>query len=347
MEQKKWKNMLLQILTLLILMGVTFYLILRGKDLHSIWQAVVDAKKGWIIFAAVCMVGYIFFAGYPIRIFMSGRRRKVSIGRCFEYAFTEFYFSAITPSSTGGQPVQLMTMIHDGYSGSDSTVVLMAMAILYKMAFLVLCVLMFFLSFGRMGRQIAEVQFLAILGLVLHLVLIFFLLAALYSQKIVRGVARFGLKILGKLHIVKDLSGALRKLDETLDNYHDCAAFFKDNPKLVLKSGVVLAVQRLCQAIVPYCIYRAFGLHYFTLFEVLATQLLINLCCDMMPLPGAVGISETVFLLLFGPIFSEPKVYTAVLLCRGISFYFMVVVSAIAVIAFRLFKIVLPSRKYR
>ena len=51
-----------------------------------------------------------------------------------------------------------------------------------------------------------------------------------------------------------------------------------------------------------------------------------------LPLPGAIGVSETIFLKIFGVAFGEKLLSGAMLLSRGISFYLFVVISLVVVI---------------
>lgn len=73
---------------------------------------------------------------------MKANRRKEgsSLIRCIQYSFIGFFYSGITPSATGGQPVQLYYMSKDGNRGSDSTVVLMTVAVVYKFVLVILVV---------------------------------------------------------------------------------------------------------------------------------------------------------------------------------------------------------------
>ena len=50
------------------------------------------------------------------------------------------------------------------------------------------------------------------------------------------------------------------------------------------------------------------------------------------PLPGSVGVSETVFLGIFGGVFGEKLLSGAMLLSRGITFYWYVIISLIVVV---------------
>ena len=48
----------------------------------------------------------------------------------------------------------------------------------------------------------------------------------------------------------------------------------------------------------------------------------------MLPLPGGMGISESLYLVMFAPIFGE-SLLPAMLLSRGISYYAQMLISAV------------------
>ena len=148
-EKKKneTKKMIGEIAILLILMGLTFSVLLRNQDLGEVVASVFSVRKRWLIPAVLCMVVYIFCGGLCIRVMQHGLGHKMSIARCFKYSFVEFYFSAITPSSTGGQPMQLVYMKKDGYNVSESSVILVAITAMYKLSFVLLCLLLFLSSY--------------------------------------------------------------------------------------------------------------------------------------------------------------------------------------------------------
>ena len=54
---------------------------------------------------------------------------------------------------------------------------------------------------------------------------------------------------------------------------------------------------------------------------------MISVAADMLPLPGGVGVSETLFLEIFEPIFQEHLILPAMVICRGISYYTQLVIS--------------------
>ena len=77
------------------------------------------------------------------------------------------------------------------------------------------------------------------------------------------------------------------------------------------------------------------GLSGVTVWQMMGLQLLMSVSVEMMPLPGAVGISESVSLVLYDAIFGEQFRYPAVILTRGISYYLPLLVSGMVTLGTR------------
>ena len=58
-------------------------------------------------------------------------------------------------------------------------------------------------------------------------------------------------------------------------------------------------------------------------------QAMISVAVDMLPLPGGMGISESLFLSIFEPIFGVELVLPGMIVCRGISYYTQLVISGV------------------
>jgi uncharacterized membrane protein YbhN (UPF0104 family) len=84
---------------------------------------------------------------------------------------------------------------------------------------------------------------------------------------------------------------------------------------------------------VTYVVYRAFGLRGVSVFEIIALQTIIALAVDSLPLPGAMGASESSFLIIFLTIFGGEFVLPGMLLSRGITYYAMFIISAVITLA--------------
>ena len=62
---------------------------------------------------------------------------------------------------------------------------------------------------------------------------------------------------------------------------------------------------------VTWFVYKAFGLHGAHMYDVVMLQAVVSVSVDMLPLPGGMGISENLFLIIF------KGVFTAGLLAAG------------------------------
>ena len=57
-------------------------------------------------------------------------------------------------------------------------------------------------------------------------------------------------------------------------------------------------------------------------------QAVVSVSVDMLPLPGGMGISENLFLIIFKTIFAGSLLLPAMVLSRGIAFYVQLLFSA-------------------
>ena len=69
---------------------------------------------------------------------------------------------------------------------------------------------------------------------------------------------------------------------------------------------------------------------------ILLLQAVISVSVDMLPLPGGMGISETLFLKIFPPVFGSTLLLPAMVLSRGLGYYGELLVSAVFTIVAQL-----------
>ena len=92
----------------------------RGADIFCVAAAVL------------CMLLFIFFEGAALRTILSSFGCRAGLPDCAVYSATDIYFSAITPSASGGQPACALMMMRGGVPGPTATVALIWNILLYK-----------------------------------------------------------------------------------------------------------------------------------------------------------------------------------------------------------------------
>ena len=133
---------------------------MQGSKKMDAWYR-LWADGAWDFFvSAELMICYLLRAlGNPI-----------AAGRCIKYSFIGFFYSGITPSATGGQPMQLYHMKRMGWKISESTVVLMTVAVLYKFVLVVIGLIMLLFGYHPLKNYLGSYMWLFYLGLLLNTV---------------------------------------------------------------------------------------------------------------------------------------------------------------------------------
>ena len=182
-KQRIRKNLINYTIFLLI-MGLTFYTVLHGQDWNQIWEALKGLSLPCLLLILGAALFFVCAEGSMIWYLLRMINPDSSgLGRCISYSFIGFFYSGITPSSTGGQPVQLYYMKKDGNALSDSSVVLMTVALLYKFVLVIIGCAMLVFWYDPLRSYLRKYFGLYILGLVLHVVLVAVLLAVMLAPE--------------------------------------------------------------------------------------------------------------------------------------------------------------------
>ena len=128
----KNKKLIGEILFLLLVFGVTVYMVFRGEDLHQTLAVIAQVRKLWLAPAALCVVFFIWGESIIIYYMMGTLHVRLKKWTCFLFSSIGFFYSCITPSASGGQPAQIYYMRQKDIPVPVSTLVLMVITITYK-----------------------------------------------------------------------------------------------------------------------------------------------------------------------------------------------------------------------
>ena len=123
---------------LLLLAALTISAIFKGNDMAAVFAAMGTLHPAYLCAAAATAIFFVSAEGMVICYLLRSLNYRTKMATCVKYSFVGFFFSGITPSATGGQPMQLYYMQKEGHKVSDSTVVLMTVAVIYKFVLVVM-----------------------------------------------------------------------------------------------------------------------------------------------------------------------------------------------------------------
>jgi len=328
---KNKKKYVLSIILFLVLFFGTYYFVLRNYPFKELLEAIKHCNKFYIALAFLSVAFYLFFASLYMKRILYHFGKKISWYHAIGYICTEIYFSAITPSSLGGQPVQMIEMNKDKIPYRMNSIIVLLNTLLYKIALIFLAILAF-LFYGKLiFSQNIIFSWLVILGFVTTILVIGLFILLIYSKNLIPKIITILLNLLKKLKIIKEEKVLIlnQKLNDSIKDYQNCAEFTKKNPFVLLEAFVILLFQRLSLLGISYIIYLAFGLNKIEVLEVIAFQVCITLASDFVPTPGGVAVSEGLLLQVNKYIYGSLLAGAGMLLLRGISFYIVVIFSAI------------------
>ena len=324
---KSRKKIIFNGVFLAVVFALTIYGVFHGEDLSSMMDAIHRADKRWLI-PGIALVAF-FIWGESIIIWYMMRSSGIQLKKrtCFLFSSVGFFFSCITPSASGGQPMQIYYMKKEKISLPVSTVILMIVTITYKLVLVVIGIGIAIFGRGFLHKYLEGILPVFYLGLALNIFCVTFMTILVFHPLLAKAIMVKGMKLLERLHLVKKKDGRLKKLEDSMDTYRNTAAYLKNNPFVIVKVIGITFIQRMALFAVTWFVYQAFGLHGTGFWEILFLQAVISVSVDMLPLPGGMGISETLFLNIFSPVFGG-LLLPGMVLSRGLGYYGELLISA-------------------
>ena len=286
----------------------------------------------WLGAAFVAMLAYISFSAMMVYCLLKDFGYRRSPLKCVSYTAADLYFSAITPSATGGQPMEGYFMIKDGVPAMITTVVLLTYILLYTLSILIIglvCLVLVpssFLAFGTVSRIFIGV------GAVIQLALAVLYGMLLWNKNLLRKVLDWALRVLGKLRIIRNVEGRRKKLQANMEQYAAATELLKGRRKLLVKTLLLNLAHRISQILVTVFCFLAGGgpPHLAPKLFAMQSNVVIGSCC--IPIPGSMGVTDLLMLDGFSSLMNEDQAANLELLSRFISFYICVLLCGVIVL---------------
>lgn len=330
--KKNSRKILLNGILFFLVFGLTLYGVFWGEDLEQVFDAVRQANILWLFPAIICVFVFIWGESIILWYMMRSYGLHMKERHCFLVSSVGFFFSCVTPSASGGQPMQIYFMKKENIPIPVATVILMIVTIIYKLVLVVIGLGIILFAKDFMQTYLGSILPIFYLGIGLNVFCVSFMILLVFHPSLAKKIMVAGLHLLERCHLLRHREGRLAKLELSMDLYNDTAAHMKENPWLIVQVFLITFVQRMALFCVSYFVYRAFSLKGLPVLTVILLQAVISVSVDMLPLPGGMGISETLFLAIFPPVFGE-LLLPGMVLCRGLSYYSELFISAVFTLA--------------
>lgn len=311
----------------ILLAVLALYTVFQDNDTAMVAASLKKMKLPYLFAAAAEALAFTMMEGVMIWYLLRALQGKARFADCIRYSFVGFFYSGITPSATGGQPMQLYHMKRDGNDLSASTVVLMTVALVYKLVLVLMGIAMVVFGFPVLQTNLGNYLNLFYLGMFLNTALVAVLLIVMVFPSFARWMLLSVEKLLVKGRLMKKSQYRTDKIHRFIQSYQNAVQFLLKNKTQVAAVTLATFGQRCLVFILPYIVYCGFGLEGADAQTIFMIQMSIYLAVDMLPLPGAQGITELMYKRAFRDIFTVEYVVPSMCVSRGISFYFLLFFS--------------------
>lgn len=318
------------IAVVIISVSLITYFCVSENGLIDLLKSDVKISAFWISMAVVCQLGNMFIDSVVTWLYIRRECKWFTLFDGIKSCFVGSFFSAITPSSTGGQPMQVLFLskknVDPGYATSCFT-----------QKFLVYQITSTFFSVFALA-----LRFNFFLDVIKTPILWVFVVAGFFSQVVVTSgfiivsfnrklsawVIKLADKLMGKLKFIKNREKYVNMLTEQVDMFHSGNKALFKQPKLVFVSYIMIFVQVIFILLVPYCIYRGLSMDSASPVDMVCSQAFVNLASAMIPLPGATGGAELAFSVFYNMFFGVTMLKSALLIWRVITYYGVILISS-------------------
>ena len=327
------KKVLVNGLVFVGLIALTLFIVFRNISPGEITTSISSVKFRYVAIGLCAMGIFALGEGLNIRRPLRMFGDDVSVPQGLKYAIIGYFFSSVTPSSTGGQPMQVYYMHNDGLKVSHGTLALLFELLSFETVTVTYALIGYMTQHALLVRSLGNVRYLFLLGIMVNVMVAAFVVMAIFSKRAITVLCGLLVKII-KLFSYDKGNRVDEKCHLMIKEYHSSAVYFKENRMIFVKTLITTAIQILAMFSIPYWVYLGFGMTGFSAFQVISLQAVLFVAVSFLPLPGAVGASEGGFVLLFKMLFTKKLLVSAMVLSRCLSFYLCVIISGVAVAFF-------------
>ena len=174
-------KMLRNLVLFLALIGVTFFFLFKDQDMNELFNTIKNVDLFYVFISVILMFAVYLSESFNIKcILQSLGEKKISIIKALKFTWIGFFFSAITPAATGGQPVEIYYMNKEGISSANATLAMMLQLCGFQLSVLLVAILCVFINPSILSGGIL---WFFILGLVLNGIVLTFMFIGIFSKK--------------------------------------------------------------------------------------------------------------------------------------------------------------------
>lgn len=326
--RKAFRKNLFVIITLAVSAGILLYFLFTTEGIVALGEIVLKLKPQWLFLSVASAVLCWISEGFVLNLLCLHLYPKWSLGRSFSVGMTGLLYSAVTPFSTGGQPMQIYSMRKMGMDTGKAGSIIAVKTLTYQIVMVLYSLVLVAMKLHFFQTSVSNFSFVTIIGLITNSTFItlvaLFMISETTTDKIVTTVISF----LHKVKLCRHPKERYERIHNQLEIFHDASKLMGNSTRLYVVVMAITVVQITLNSLIPYFIYRSFSMDAAPVTTMVAAQVFVAMVSAFVPLPGASGGAEGSFFLFFG-MFFKSAIIPAILLWRIITYYFNILFGGI------------------
>ena len=242
-------------------------------------------------------------------------------GRSFLIGITGIFYNCITPFSCGGQPMQVYYMSKMGMEPGKGAAIISAKTITHQVTMLLFSLFLVVQELPFFLKNVPNLIWFTVFGLGTNILFIVAVLLISVKPQFIFGLLRTCMNGLHKVHLLKkDPEALYQSTVKHLISFQEGFKTMGRDWKLYILVCAITVVQLVLGSFDTYCIYRAFHLHGWSPWLIIAAEVFATMAVALVPLPGGSGGAELSFY-AFCKIFFGAVTTPAMLVWRLVTYY--------------------------
>ncbi len=323
---------------LFIVASITAVVIIAfsNTELKDAMNAIQQMDFWWLAGIFGCWIVCVVFDGLNYWCYLRREKFDISVGRSINVSLIGFYYSNITPSAAGGQPMQVNSLRKAGIPVGYGTMAVTIRFFTNQFMVSAMGLVLFLCNRTFVYEQLQGAIWLVRIGWLINFSAVPLVILATWKRMWVQRFFIWLACLLHKMHLLKNKEAMIEKITEVLDTYNKAMRDLLKRPGQIMIQFTCSFISLLGLFATVVFTYYAFGQKGTPWYQVLTLSCLLYLSASYTPLPGASGAQEGGFLVYFRGIFHSGIIGMALLTWRFFTFYLFLIVGVGMVILERI-----------
>lgn len=317
------------IIVLALVTCLVLYFSLKD-NFNTIINEIINVNIFWLAISFLLALSFWFFKAIATTRIANIFKKDYSIKQGMRLVLETNFFHAITPFAVGGQPYEIYSLKKSKLKITEATNVSIVNFIVYQIALVLLGIIAIVYNHHFvLLKENDLLKNLVVIGFLVNFIVIVALFLLTCTKKINKILMKFIIKVLNKIHLVKNKDEKIKQFNEYLNEFHQGAKILLHDKKLFIKLIFVHFIGLISSYLIPLTLAYAMGISSYTGIEAIVLSSYVMLIGAFVPIPGGTGGLEYGFMTFYGSFIKGSKLNAIMLLWRFITYYFAMILGAI------------------